>query len=71
MGTCHGDARLDRGDGIDFWGVPWGAGWIWVMGLIYGGAPWGGGQLDRGKGIDLRGCAPWGRATLAGSGGCD
>ena len=38
-GTCHGGARLDRGDRIDLWGRAIGThftGWIWAMGLNHG-----------------------------------
>ena len=52
MGLIYGDVRhwLERGDGIDSWGLAMGAsdtGWIGVMGLI-------------------NGCVPWGRAARAG-----
>ena len=40
MGMGHGGARLDRGDGIGWWGCAMGAhdtGCIREMGLIHGG----------------------------------
>ena len=58
MGTHHGGARLDRGDGIDLWGHAMGVRhWLDVGdGIELWGVPWGT-RLDRGDGIDL-----WGRA---------
>ena len=59
MGTHHGGARLDQGDGIVC--VSWvrDIGWIRAMGLIYRGAPWGH-VTGSGDGSDL-----WGRAMGA------
>ena len=62
LGLIHGGVRhwLERGDGIDSWGLAMGACdtyWIRVMGLIYGGLPWGraaragSGRLDRFMGM--------------------
>ena len=54
MGACHRGMRhwLDRGAGIDSWGLAMGThgtGWIGAMGLIYGGVRhW----LEWGDGID-------------------
>ena len=61
MGLILGGVQhwLERGDGIDSWGLAMGArdtGWIWVMGLIYGDASWGC-TTRSGVGIDLWGCA--------------
>ena len=62
-GTCHGGARLDRGDRINLWGRAMGThvtGRIGAMGLNHGNMwHW----LDRGDGI-----VSWGHATLAGAG---
>ena len=52
MGMCHGGARLDQDDGIDWWGCATLAGsgrWEWFMGARHGGMRhW----LDQGDGID-------------------
>ena len=59
MGACHGGTQhwLDRGVGIDSWGLAMGTHgtcWIREMGLIYGGVQhW----LERGDGIDSWGLA--------------
>ena len=61
MGTCHGGARLDLGDGIDLWGcamgsaTPVGSGrWNWFMGARHRGAQhW----LDWAMGLTHEDCA--------------
>ena len=80
-GTCHGGARLDRGDRIDLWVCAKGThvtGWIRAMGLNHGicDTGWIGAMelfhghtrhwLERGNGVDL-----WRCITLAGMGWWD
>ena len=70
MGLIYGSVWhwLERGDGIDSGGLPWGTR-HWLDqgdGLIYGGVPWGMQHgLDRGDGIDLWGIS-WGHTTGSG-----
>ena len=65
MGLIYGGVRhwLERGDGIDSWGLAMGAcdsGWIGAMGLIYGAVQhW----LEGGDGIDSWGLAMGARDT--------
>ena len=65
MGMRHGGGRLDRGDGIDWWGCDMGACLIREMGLIHGGTPWGhatpagSGRWDWFIGARHGGARPW------------
>ena len=63
MGTCHGGVRLDRGDGIDFWGRTMGSATPVVSGIDLWGMRYG--RLTLAGSGD--GIASWGHAI----GACD